>query len=83
MARDVAQKVVDGADRLDTGKPAARHGNREQCAPAGSILLDLRALEQPYQPIAQYQRVMDCLHAMDVRAQRRREPRLGAGAISR
>ena len=69
VARDLAQEVVDGADRLDTGEPAARDGDREQCPPARRILLDLRALEQPDQPVAQHQRVMDRLHAMDVRAQ--------------
>ena len=78
VARDLVQEVVDGADRLDTGEPAARDGDREQCPPARRILLDLRSLQQPDQPVAQHQRIMDRLHAMDVRAQAGREARLRA-----
>ena len=48
MARDLMEKVVDGADRLDTREPAAGDRDREQCPPARCILLNLRALEKAY-----------------------------------
>ena len=61
----------------------------ENPPPATAIVSNARRRQHPPrspraravadQPIAQYQRVMDRLHAMDVRAQARREPRLRAG----